>query len=84
MTTPRIYVDFQNADPLGRVHLNTIGGIESLAVAGVCLVDGLEIIVHDEELEADGIVRYSDEEGIWVATIDWDAIRQISQPSVVR
>jgi hypothetical protein len=30
-------------------------------------------------LEADAIVRYSDEEKIWVAAIDWDKIREVAE-----
>ncbi len=83
MTTPHISVDFQNADTLGRVRLNTVGGIESLAVAGVRLVNGLEVVVQDEELEADGVVRFSTEEQTWVAAIDWKAIRPLGRTAVV-
>ena len=78
MPTPHIHVDFNNAEPPGRVRLSTVGGIESLAVAGVRLVEGLAVVVADEELEADGIVAYSADEHQWVAKIDWDAIRRIT------
>jgi len=75
MKTFPIWADFQNADTRGRVRLNTVGSIESLAESGVRLVDGLRIVLHDDELEADGTVGFSTEEHLWVATIDWDAIR---------
>lgn len=79
---PRIFADFNNADPLGRVRLSTVGSLESLARSGLKLVDGLAIRVHDDdELEADGVASFSTEEQIWVATIDWNAIRQIDQPA---
>jgi hypothetical protein len=32
-------------------------------------------VVHDDELEADGEVAWSDEEHLWVARIDWNALR---------
>jgi hypothetical protein len=70
--------DFHNADPQGRVRLNCIGTIEDLGKLGIQLVDGLRVTIHDEELEADGEVVYSSDEGIWVAKIDWDAIRHIA------
>ena len=79
MKISTIWADFHNADTRGRVRLNTVGSIESLAEAGVRLVDGLGIVLHDDELEADGIVAYSTEENLWVATIDWNAIRH-TQP----
>jgi hypothetical protein len=73
-----ITADFNNADTQGRVRLNCIGTIEDLGRLGLQLVDGLRVTIHDEELEADGEVLYSSDEGIWVAKIDWDAIRQVT------
>jgi hypothetical protein len=73
-----IFADFHNADPQGRVRLNTVGSIEDLGRLGVTLVDGLRLTIHDEELEADAEVAYSADEGIWVAKIDWDAIRHVA------
>lgn len=84
MTPLHISVDFQNADPLGRVRLSTIGSLKSLARSGARLVDGLTVIVHDEELEADGVVSFAPEEHTWVAKIDWNAIRPIAEAAVVR
>jgi hypothetical protein len=84
MALPSVTADFNNADLLGRVRLSTVGSLESLARSGLRLVDGLTIRVHDDELEADGVVRFSTEEGIWVAAIDWGAIRQISPPAIAR
>lgn len=84
MTTPNITADFNNADPHGRVRLSTVGSLESLARSGLRLTDGLAIRVHDDELEADGVVAFSAEEQIWVATIDWDAVRQFNSPAITR
>lgn len=78
MTIPLIHADFHNADRLGRVRLNCVGTIEDLGRFGVRLVDGLRLTIHDEELEADGQVERSSEEGIWVARIDWNAVRHTS------
>jgi hypothetical protein len=75
---PAIYADFNNADPLGRVRLNCVGTIEDLGRLGLQLVDGLRVTIHDEELEADGEVLYSSDESIWVAKIDWNAVRHIA------
>lgn len=36
--------------------------------------DGLELLLFDDGLEAEGVVRYSSDEDRWVAVIDWDAI----------
>jgi len=82
--TPHLTADFMNADSLGRVRLNTVGTIEDLARSGLHLAEGLAVVLHDDELEADGVVTYSVDEKLWVATIDWDAIRQVTNPAVVR
>jgi hypothetical protein len=34
----------------------------------------MPVTLRDEELEADGEARYSAEEGVWVAVIDWGAV----------
>jgi hypothetical protein len=74
----RIYVDFQNADPLGRVRLNTKGTYRDLERLGVTLSNGMRLLRTDGELEADGKVEYSDDEAIWVARIDWRALSEIA------
>ena len=75
MPEQSLYADFNNADPVGRVRLNVVGTILDLSRLGLILRDGLRVRVHDEELEADGEVRYSTDEHIWVAEIDWAAVR---------
>lgn len=79
MAVPSIFADFTNADPQGRVRLTCVGTTEDLARLGVRLVNGLHITVHDEELETDGEVLFSADERIWVAKIDWDAMRHVSR-----
>jgi hypothetical protein len=78
MTKPLIYADFNNADSGGRLRLNCVGTIHDLARQGLALREGLEVILHDEDVETEGEVHYSDEERIWVARIDWESIRQTS------
>jgi hypothetical protein len=75
MTSPLVYADFMNADPQGRVRLNGVGTLNDLGDSGLRLADGLRILIHDEEVEADGVVQYSDQEKLWVAVIDWKAVR---------
>jgi hypothetical protein len=81
MNNPRVFADFQNADSQGRLRLNCIGTIEDLSRQGTKLIDGENLSVYSEELEADAVVTYSDEEKIWVATIDWDKIREVAEVS---
>jgi hypothetical protein len=81
MNNARVFADFQNADSQGRLRLNCIGTIEDLSRQGTKLINGEKISIYSEELEADAVVSYSDEEKIWVATIDWDKIREVTEVS---
>ena len=73
----RVYADLNNADANGRVRLNCVGTIADLAEQQIRLSEGLALTLHCEDMEADGTVRYSPDENIWVAEIDWDAIRHL-------
>lgn len=81
MNNHRVFADFHNADSQGRLRLNCIGTIEDLSRQGTKLIDGKELSIYSEELEADAVVAYSDEEKIWVAAIDWDKIREVAEAS---
>lgn len=76
MDKPRIFADFQNADAQGRLRLNCIGTVEDLARQRIALRDGQWLTLYSEELVVDGQVHYSTEENLWVAVIDWNAIRE--------
>lgn len=82
MSNPRIYADFHNADVQGRIRLNCIGTVEDLARQQITLRDGLLLRLYSEELEVEGQVQYSTEENLWVAVIDWDAIREVKAESI--
>ncbi len=84
---PRIYADFQNADALGRVRLNTAGTLHDLSRLRVQLREGLELTIysddadeagHSIELVVGGIATYSTAENCWLAVIDWETIRHES------
>ena len=81
MNKPRVYADFHNADPQGRLRLNCIGTIQDLSRQQVELQEELTLTLYSEELEVEGRVQYSTEENLWVAAIDWDAIREIELES---
>ncbi len=81
MNTLRVFADFHNADPKGRVRLNCVGTIADLKRHGIMLQEGQSLIIYSEELEVDGVVHYSEEETLWTAMIDWNAIREV-QPAV--
>jgi hypothetical protein len=73
----RVFADFHNADEQGRLRLNCVGTIEDLSRQNIELKNGQQVILYSEELEVDGIVSYSDREKVWVASIDWNQIREI-------
>lgn len=83
MKMPRVFADFHNADVKGRLRLNCIGTVEDLAHQNIELQDGQLLTLYSEELEVEGVVQYSSEEKLWVAAIDWDAIKE-SQDMVMQ
>jgi hypothetical protein len=82
MSHNRIFADFHNADEQGRLRLNSVGTIEDLSRQNIKLKNEQQITLYSEELEVDGIVRYSKQEELWVASIDWDKIREIEEVAV--
>ena len=77
MNKSRVFADFHNADPRGRVRLNCVGTVKDLAGQKISLRDGQSLVLYSEDLEVDGVVQYSKQENLWVAVIDWDAIREV-------
>ena len=79
---PRIFADFHNADPRGRVRLNCAGTADDLSRQQIVLQDGLRLVVYSEDLEAEGMAHYSTDESMWVAVVDWDAVREMESRSL--
>ena len=73
----KIFADFNNADSLGRLRLICRGTADDLQQNNIELREGLSLIfTDDDELEAEGIVTYSETEKIWVGIIDWKKINK--------
>jgi hypothetical protein len=81
MNHPKVFADFQNSDEQGRLRLNCIGTIEDLSRQGTQLIPGGKLLIYSEELEADAVIEYSDQEKIWVASINWEQIREVVEVS---
>ena len=81
MNKPRVFADFHNADVKGRLRLSCVGTIEDLERQGIVLREGQSLIIYSEDLEVEGVVHYSEEEKLWTAVIDWNAIREV-QPII--
>jgi hypothetical protein len=77
MNKPKVFADFHNADAKGRVRLNCAGTEADIKRQNIVLQDGQLLIIYSEELEAAGIVHYSEEEKLWTAVIDWNAIQEV-------
>ncbi|MGD0628465.1 MAG: hypothetical protein ABR987_03890 [Terracidiphilus sp.] len=74
---PKIFVDFNNADEQGRIRLNTVGTIRDLSRLEIVLREDAELLLSSYELEVEGRATYSDSERIWVASIDWNKVREL-------
>ena len=77
MNKPRVFADFHNADAKGRLRLNCAGTEADIKRQKIVLQDGQSLIIYSEELEAVGVVHYSEEEKLWTAVIDWSAIQEV-------
>ena len=77
MNKPRVFADFHNTDAKGRVRLSCVGTTADLARQGIALRGGQSLTIYSEELEVEGVVHYSEEEKLWTAVIDWNAIQEV-------
>jgi hypothetical protein len=59
------------------VRLNQVGTLQDLNRLGIVLREGVKLLLGCLEDQAEGVTTYSTEEGLWVATIDWDKIRHL-------
>jgi hypothetical protein len=82
MSYSKVYADFHNADANGRLRLNCVGTIKDLSRLHIELWDGQPLTLYSEDLEVDGVVQYSDEEHLWVALIDWDAVHETEEVAI--
>jgi hypothetical protein len=87
MARPRVYADFQNLDDNNRLRLTCAGTRGDLERQGIELRPGMALTVYSDdandegrpdELVAEAVVHYNEEEQCWVAAIDWKAIRHAS------
>ena len=88
MSTPKVYADFQNLDDFNRLRLTCVGTLEDLADRGIELKEGMSLTFYTDdvddqgqpdELLVEGTTHYNEDEGCWVASIDWSAIRHASK-----
>ena len=91
MKTPKVVVDFNNADAKGRLRLDTKGTLRDLERQHIQPAEGLALTLYMDDADAegrpqqmviDGVVEYSDDDKCWVAAIDWDAIRYVTAVTI--
>lgn len=83
----RIYADFQKVDDDGRLILSCYGTAKDLAQNSIDLKEGLVLTFYSDDADdagnrddliVQGVVRYNEALQQWVAVIDWDAIKHVS------
>lgn len=86
MVVPRVYADFQNLDESNRLRLNCDGTFGDLERRGIALREGLTLSFYTDdaddegrptELTVEGKVHYDPDAKCWVASVDWNALRQV-------
>jgi hypothetical protein len=91
MPRPRVYADFQNADDSNRLRLNCAGTIDDLTRQRIELREGLVLTFYaddadekgvPDELRTEGVVHYDEQNSIWVASVDWSALRHASDEQI--
>ena len=84
----RVWVDLMKADGNGRVWLTTIGTRRDLERLGIQLREGIPLKLWSDDVDdtgrpdnliVDGIAHFSSEIGVWVALVDWQAVRHESE-----
>ena len=87
MAAPRVYADFQNLDDENRLRLVCAGTRRDLERQKIELREGMALTLYTDdaddqgrpdELVADGVAHFNEEENCWVEAIDWQAIRHAS------
>ncbi len=88
--TKFIYADFMKCDYENRLILTCLGTHKDLAEHKITLKDGRKLSFYNDDaddfgnednLVVQGIVEYDKTHERWVATINWDEIKNISKLS---
>lgn len=71
----QIWGDFNNQDENDLVRLDSVGSLADIKKFGTKLHNGLRVRISDGDLEADGILEFTD--GIWRAKILWETRKDL-------
>jgi hypothetical protein len=87
LDTERIYIDFQKVDDERRLILSCFGTQRDLALYNVKLEEGLILTFYSDDADdagnpddliVQGTAHYDKTENRWVAIIDWNNIKHLS------
>lgn len=75
---PRVFADFLNSDGDGRIRLNNNGSISDLGNLPNAIQENTWLLLTDyQELAVYGLTKFSVEENLWVAEIEWEGFMEI-------
>lgn len=91
MPLTRIYADFHNLDDSNRLRLTCAGTWEDFSRQGIELREGLHLTfamddANDsglaDDLIADGVTHFDQEQQCWMASVDWTTLRHASEDKI--
>ena len=86
--TPPIWVDFMHIDWENHVRLDLPGTQRDLTRLELELTEGRRIVIYQEDADDAGTIddlvtagtgHFDPEESRWVAIVDWDSVRHVSE-----
>ena len=87
LISPPIWVDLQATDWNGLLRLDFPGTVRSLDEYGITLSAGRRLLCFDEDADVSGnvddlvavvVAIYDEDEGRWVADVDWENVVHVS------
>lgn len=80
----RIYADFNNATEDEKVRLNTVGSLADIRKMRAPPIEGMKVLLHDEELEVQARLTRAPDGENWLGIPDWSTRQEVeprkSQP----
>ena len=75
--TIRIYADFNNATEDEKVRLNTVGSLADIRKVRASLVEGMKVLLYDEELEVQARLTHAPDGENWLGIPDWSTREEV-------
>lgn len=75
----RLWADFNENAEIG-IRLNCHGTIEELKMMNIGLIDGMKLLLWDEDMEdelyVEATARFNRDEQIWYGEFDWNKVKR--------